>query len=50
MKEMERELRKPENVLVPILILFKRVISNEKIIIPRLDIFEQIYPSPQEHW
>jgi hypothetical protein len=35
--------------MVPIIILYKKVISNEKIIIPRLDIFEEILPSPQDH-
>jgi hypothetical protein len=32
------------------IILLKKIISNEKIVIPRLEIFEQIYASPQEHW
>ena len=47
--EMKRELLKPENAMVPIIILCKRIISNEKIVIPRLDVFERICASPCEH-
>ena len=46
---MKRELLKPENATVPIIILVKRIISNEKIVIPRLDVFERICASPCEH-
>ena len=47
--EMKRELLKPENATVPIIILVKRIISNEKIVIPRLDVFERICASPCDH-
>jgi len=36
--------------MVPIVILLKKIISNEKIVIPRLEVFESIYASPKEHW
>ena len=35
-------------VLVPMVNIFKKVISKEILIYPRLDIFEQIAPSPQD--
>ena len=41
-KELSKEFSKKENILLPILIIIKKVISNEKLIIPRLKIFEEI--------
>ncbi len=34
-----------DNKTVPIMILLKRVVANEKIRLPRLQIFEKIVPS-----
>lgn len=45
---MKRELSRKENENISVLILLKKIISNEKIIVPRLDVFEQIFPSPAE--
>ena len=39
---------KKENQFLPILIIIKKIISNEKIIIPRLKVFEEICPSSLE--
>ncbi len=39
---------KKENHFLPILIIIKKIISNEKIIIPRLKVFEEICPSSLE--
>lgn len=47
-KDFKRELAKPENKLTPMIIILKKIISNEKIITPRLDVFEKIFPSPPE--
>ena len=44
-KEFQRELIKSENKNISILILLKKIISNEKLVIPRLKIFEKIAPS-----
>ena len=44
-KEFQRELIKKENKNISILILLKKIISNEKLVIPRLKIFEEIAPS-----
>ena len=41
-KELSKEFVKKENILLSILIIIKKVISNEKLIIPRLQIFEEI--------
>lgn len=38
---------KPETVLVPMVNILEKVISKEKLIYPRLDVFEQIAPSPK---
>ena len=46
-KEMKREMLKNDND-TPIVILLKRIISYEKIIVPRLEVFEQIVASPPE--
>ena len=43
--ELQRELTKYENKNVSILLLLKKIISNEKLIVPRLKIFEEISPS-----
>ena len=45
---MKREIDKNEGEKLSMVILLKRVISYEKIIIPRLEIFEQIVASPPE--
>ena len=45
LKELQKELLKPEMVLVPSIELLKKIISKEQLIYPRLDIFEQIAPS-----
>jgi hypothetical protein len=39
---------KKENSCIPILILIKKIISNEKLVIPRLKIFEDICPNSLE--
>ena len=44
---MKRELSKNDND-TPIVILLKRIISYEKLIVPRLEVFEQIAASPLE--
>jgi hypothetical protein len=38
-------MRKKENSLLPVLIIIKKIISFEKLIIPRLKVFEEICPS-----
>ena len=45
LKELQKELLKPEMVLVPSIELLKKIMSKEQLIYPRLDIFEQIAPS-----
>lgn len=44
-KEFEKEFSKGENDSLPILIILKKIISNEKLIVPRLKVFEEIAPS-----
>jgi len=39
---------KRENILVPMIILLKKIISFEKLVIPRLKVFEEICPSSNE--
>jgi hypothetical protein len=39
---------KKENILVSMVIILKKVISYEKLIIPRLKVFEGICPSSNE--
>jgi len=39
---------KKENILLPMLIILKKVISYEKLVFPRLRVFEEIYPSSFE--
>jgi len=39
---------KKENILIPMDIILKKIISFEKLYIPRLDVFEQICPSLKE--
>ena len=39
---------KKENILLPMIIILKKVISFEKLVIPRLKVFEEIYPSSIE--
>ena len=39
---------KKENILLPMIIILKKVISFEKLVIPRLRVFEEIYPSSIE--
>ena len=43
-KEMAKESLKKENVLIPISVILQKIISNEKLTIPRLKVFEQICP------
>ena len=38
-------MRKKENSFLPVLIIIKKIISFEKLIIPRLKVFEEICPS-----
>ena len=44
-KELKKEMLKKENILIPMIIILKKVISFEKLVIPRLKIFEEIRPS-----
>ena len=39
---------KKENLLVPMIIILKKVISFERLEIPRLKVFEEICPSSSE--
>ena len=43
-KEISKELLKKENVLLPTLVILQKIISNEKLTIPRLKVFEEICP------
>ena len=43
-KEMKKELSKKENILLPSTAILQKIISNEKLIIPRLKVFEEICP------
>ncbi len=36
---------KKENILLSIITIIKKVISNEKLVVPRLKVFEEICPS-----
>ena len=36
---------KDENNYMPISVIIRKVLSNEKIVIPRLKVFEEICPS-----
>ena len=38
-------MKKKENLLEPMIVILKKVISSEKLEIPRLKIFEEICPS-----
>ena len=44
MKELSKELSKKENILLPSTAILQKIISNEKLIIPRLKVFEEICP------
>ena len=44
-KELKKEMIKKENLLVPVVIIIKKILSLEKIVISRLKVFEEIYPS-----
>ena len=44
-KEFQKELSKCDENYVPLIIIIKKIISNEKLSVPRLKIFEQIAPS-----
>ena len=48
MKELRKEMLKRENLLVPMIIILKKVISFERLEIPRLKVFEEICPSSNE--
>ena len=39
---------KKENILLPVIIILKKVISFERLAIPRLKVFEEICPSSTE--
>jgi hypothetical protein len=41
-------MSKKENILLPLLIILKRIISSEKLVIPRLKVFEEICSSSNE--
>jgi hypothetical protein len=47
-KEIQKEMSKKENILLPIIIIIKKIISFEKLVIPRLKVFEEICPSSFE--
>ena len=36
---------KNENNYIPISVIIRKVLSNEKVVIPRLKVFEEICPS-----
>ena len=42
---MNKEMKKKENSFLSVLIMIKKIISFEKLIIPRLKVFEEICPS-----
>ena len=44
-KELKKEMLKKENFLVPVVIIIKKIMSLEKIVEPRLKVFEEICPS-----
>ena len=44
-KELKKEMLKNENLLVPVVIIIKKIMSLEKIVEPRLKVFEEICPS-----
>ena len=44
MKELSKELSKKENILLPSTVILQKIISNEKLVIPRLKVFEEICP------
>ena len=46
--DLKKEMLKKENMLVPMVIILKKVISFEKLVIPRLKIFEEVCPSSIE--
>ena len=39
---------KNENNYMPISVIIKKIMSNEKLVIPRLKVFEEICPSLSE--
>ena len=41
---MKKELSKKENVLLSTVVILQKIISNEKLVIPRLKVFEDICP------
>jgi hypothetical protein len=41
-------MSKKENMLLPLSIIVKKIISYEKIVIPRLKVFEEICSSSNE--
>ena len=43
-KEISKELSKKENILIPALSILHKIISNEKLVIPRLKVFEAMCP------
>ena len=44
LKKRLKELSKKENILLPSTVILQKIISNEKLIIPRLKVFEEICP------
>ena len=47
-KEIKKEMGKKENMLIPLSVLVKKIISYEKFVVPRLKIFEEICISSNE--
>jgi hypothetical protein len=43
-KEISKELSKKENILLSSLAVLHKIISNEKLVVPRLKVFEAICP------
>ena len=41
---MKKELSKKENVFLSTVVILQKIISNEKLVIPRLKVFEDICP------
>ena len=43
-KEINKELSKNENKIISIAMILQKIISNEKLVIPRLKVFEAMCP------
>ena len=44
-KELKKEMVKKENLTVPVVIIIKKIMSLDKMVEPRLKVFEEICPS-----